>query len=151
MGRGGYPFSLVYFSSPPFKTVRYRWLFPIVFNTYYGATWLSLKSLLRVSKDVLSVFSYLVQLTMNAFSSSIFSHWCTKEKFKTTKFYKLKCAYYTYSVERYFEFFTDKRLRSYSSNKLKINTSLQNYSKALFSIDYHIYGTTCLINSGPLI
>ena len=28
---------------------------------------------------------------------------------------------YDYSVERYFDFCSDKRLRSYSSNKLKIN------------------------------
>ena len=38
-----------------------------------------------------------------------------------TTFYKLKCGYYNYSVERYFDFCSDKRLRSYSSNKLKIN------------------------------
>ena len=38
-----------------------------------------------------------------------------------TTFYKLKCGYYNYSVERYFEFCSDKRLRSFSSNKLKIN------------------------------
>ena len=38
-----------------------------------------------------------------------------------TTFYKVKCGYYNYSVERYFEFCSDKRLRSYSSNKLKIN------------------------------
>ena len=35
--------------------------------------------------------------------------------------YILKCGYYNYSVERYFEFCSDKRLRLYSSNKLKIN------------------------------
>ena len=35
--------------------------------------------------------------------------------------YKLKCGYYNYSVEIYFEFCSDKRLRSYSSNRLKIN------------------------------
>ena len=70
-----------------------------------------------------------------------------------TTFYKLKCGYYNYSVERYFDFCSDKRLRSYSSNKLKINQvrTVRNYSKALFSIDHHIYGTTSLINSGPLI
>ena len=34
-----------------------------------------------------------------------------------TTFYKLKCGYYNYSVERYFEFCSDKRLRSYSSNQ----------------------------------
>ena len=45
-----------------------------------------------------------------------------------TTFYKLKCGYYNYSVERYFEFFTHKRLRLYSSNKLKIN----NVSTELF-------------------
>ena len=33
----------------------------------------------------------------------------------------MKCGYYNYSVGRYFEFCSDKRLRSYSSNKLKIN------------------------------
>ena len=38
-----------------------------------------------------------------------------------TTFYKLKCGLYNYSVERYFEFCSDKRLRSFSSNKLKIN------------------------------
>ena len=32
-----------------------------------------------------------------------------------TTFYKLKCGYYNYSVERYFDFCSDKRLRSYSS------------------------------------
>ena len=70
-----------------------------------------------------------------------------------TTFYKLKCGYYNDSVERYFDFCSDKRLRSYSSNKLKINQvrTVRNYSKALFSIDHHIYGTTSLINSGPLI
>ena len=70
-----------------------------------------------------------------------------------TTFYKLKCGYYNYSVERYFDFCSDKRLRSYSSNKLKINQvrTVRNYSKALFSIAHHIYGTTSLINSGPLI
>ena len=31
------------------------------------------------------------------------------------------CGVYNYSVERYFDFCSDKRLRSYSSNKLKIN------------------------------
>ena len=38
-----------------------------------------------------------------------------------TTFYKLKCGLYNYSTERYFNFCSDKRLRSYSSNKLKIN------------------------------
>ena len=38
-----------------------------------------------------------------------------------TTFYKLKFGYYNYSAERYFDFCSDKRLRSYSSNKLKIN------------------------------
>ena len=66
-------------------------------------------------------------------------------------FYKLKCGYYNYSVKRYFEFCSDKRLRSYSSNKLKINKVRTELFKGTFSIDYHIYGTTCLINSGPLI
>ena len=32
-----------------------------------------------------------------------------------TTFYKLKCDYYNYSVDRYFDFCSDKRLRSYSS------------------------------------
>ena len=32
-----------------------------------------------------------------------------------TTFYKLNCGYYNYSVERYFDFCSDKRLRSYSS------------------------------------
>ena len=38
-----------------------------------------------------------------------------------TTFYKLKCGLYNYSVGRYFDFCSDQRLRSYSSNKLKIN------------------------------
>ena len=38
-----------------------------------------------------------------------------------TTFYKLKCGYYNYSIGRYFDFCSDKRLRSYSGNKLKIN------------------------------
>ena len=39
-----------------------------------------------------------------------------------TTFFKLKWGYYNYSVERYFEFCSDKNiLSSYSSNKLKIN------------------------------
>ena len=42
MGRGGYPLSLVYFSSPPFKTVRYRCIFPLVFVTGNGARCFSL-------------------------------------------------------------------------------------------------------------
>ena len=68
-----------------------------------------------------------------------------------TTFYKLKCGLYNYSVERYFDFCSDKRLRSYSSNKLKSTKSEPNYLKALFLIDYHIYGTISLINLGPLI
>ena len=36
-------------------------------------------------------------------------------------FDKLMCGVYNYSVERYFDFCSDRRLRSYSSNKLKIN------------------------------
>ena len=36
---------------------------------------------------------------------------------KDITFFKLKCGYYNYSVERYFEFCSDKRLRSYSSNQ----------------------------------
>ena len=36
-------------------------------------------------------------------------------------FYELKCGYNNYSVERYFDFCSDKRLRSNSSDKLKIN------------------------------
>jgi len=61
--------------------------------------------------------------SLTAFSSLIFSHWCTEEKLKTqlTTFYKLKCGLFNYSVERYFEFCSDKRLRSYPSNKLRIN------------------------------
>ena len=38
-----------------------------------------------------------------------------------TTFYKLKCGLYNYSVERYFEFCSDKRLRSFPSNKWKFN------------------------------
>ena len=39
-----------------------------------------------------------------------------------TTFYKLKCGLYNYSVERYFDFCSDKRLRSYSNNtESKIN------------------------------
>ena len=44
MGRGGYPFSLVYFSSPPFKTVRPHCIFPLIFVTANGARWLSPQS-----------------------------------------------------------------------------------------------------------
>ena len=38
-----------------------------------------------------------------------------------TTFFKLKCGLYNYPVESYFESCSDKRLRSYTSNKLKIN------------------------------
>ena len=47
-------------------------------------------------------------------------------------FYKLKCGYYNYSVKRYFEFCSDKRLRSYSSNKLKINNVRTELFKGTF-------------------
>ena len=40
MGRRDYPLSLVNFSSPPFKTVPYWWIFPLVFISVNGATWL---------------------------------------------------------------------------------------------------------------
>ena len=76
---------------------------------------------------------------------------CTANVTVSHILHKLKCGYYNYSVEIYFEFCSDKRLRSYSSNKLKINNVSTELFKGTFSIDYHIYGTTCLINSGPLI
>ena len=46
---------------------------------------------------------------------------CTANVTVSHILHKLKCGYYNYSVEIYFEFCSDKRLRSYSSNKLKIN------------------------------
>ena len=49
-----------------------------------------------------------------------------------TAFYKLKCGLYNYSVERYFDFSSDKRLRSYSSNTLKINQVRTKLFKATF-------------------
>ena len=38
-----------------------------------------------------------------------------------TTFYKLKCGHFNFSINSYFQFCSDKRLRSHSSNKLKIN------------------------------
>ena len=38
-----------------------------------------------------------------------------------TTFYKLKCGHFNFSFDSYFQFCSDERLRSYSSNKLKIN------------------------------
>ena len=49
-----------------------------------------------------------------------------------TTFYKLKSGYYNYSVGRYFNFCSDKRLRSYSSNKLKINNVRTELFKGTF-------------------
>ena len=49
-----------------------------------------------------------------------------------TTFYKLKCGHYNYSVDRYFEFCSDKRLRSYSGNKLKINSVRTELFKGTF-------------------
>ena len=46
---------------------------------------------------------------------------CTANVTVSHILHKLKCGYYNYSAEIYFEFCSDKRLRSYSSNKLKIN------------------------------
>ena len=44
---------------------------------------------------------------------------CTANVTVSHILHKLKCGYYNYSAEIYFEFCSDKRLRSYSSNKLK--------------------------------
>ena len=49
-----------------------------------------------------------------------------------TTFYKLKCGYYNVPVDNYFEFCADKRLRSYSSNKLKLNVYRTELFKATF-------------------
>lgn len=47
-------------------------------------------------------------------------------------FYKLKSGYYNYSFDEYFEFCSDTRLRSYSSNKLKINSVKTQLFKGTF-------------------
>src|SRR6056300_1248424 len=49
-----------------------------------------------------------------------------------TTFYKLKSGYYNVPVDQYFKFCSDKRLRSYSNNKLKINTVKTELFKATF-------------------
>lgn len=38
-----------------------------------------------------------------------------------TTFYKIKCGHYNCTVDSYFEFCSDKRLRFYSSSKLELN------------------------------
>ena len=55
-----------------------------------------------------------------------------EEKLKTTTFYKLKCGSYNVPVDNYFEFCADKRLRSYSSNKLELNVYRTDLFKATF-------------------
>lgn len=55
-----------------------------------------------------------------------------------TTFYKFKCGYYNCAFDSYFEFCSDKRLRSYSSNKLKLNLVRTELFKGTFfnSIPY---------------
>ena len=76
-----------------------------------------------MSDDVLRGFSYLINLTYSERLQqlNLLPLVYQREVKDITTFYKLKCGYYNYSAERYFEFCSDKRLRSYSSNKLKIN------------------------------
>lgn len=61
-----------------------------------------------------------------------------------TNFYKFKCGYYNCAFNSYFEFCSDnynKRLKSYSSNKLQLNlVRTELFEGTVFEIEFLIYG-----------
>ena len=64
-------------------------------------------------------------------------------------FYKLKSGNFNCSFNSYFQFCSDERLRSHTSNKLKINRVWgRNILRERFLIGFHIYGTVSLMHWG---